>query len=537
MDADREDSTEAPLDLPDRSLPVAPRKSVFLHILYMVAGMGIARVFGMVSTFLVANILGPSRLGIFSTIRLIYVYGTINHLGVLEAYRKEVPRLHGRGNEEGAQQIENLSLGMAWASSGVLVLVGTMILLAWVILAPTSQVSQFALPSFFMLITVAGATVGTLYFDRFTVRHHFEQAGMLRGVRGAAYLLFFPLGAWFGGVTGVCLGFLLAEWSITLISFQLGKGLCPPVRPLLDIQRIIQLIRIGFPITLVWWTYMMGTTFDRIVTVSLLGSEATGLYFMGITLASVLQMLPESLSRVFNPRLNEKMGATSDPIPVAKVVWEPATTLSWILPFAFSSCVFFIDPLYRTGFPKYIPAVLSSQILVVGASLLALVPLGTDFLVSIHHQARLAWVVILSLALNVTANMFLISLGYGIVGVASVSVITNGMVACYPWSRVCRLVNPGKGLLTLFQLGTGFIVSNGLLWPIERGWMIPFHSGWGGGFFKAATFSMGYLFLMSRIPWCHIWMVRDMERFRIEMGMRWRGSRGKPENSINGDTH
>lgn len=482
MDADREDPTEASVGPLQRIPPTPPPRSVFLHILYMVAGMGIARVFGMISTFLVANILGPSRLGVFSTIRLIYVYGTINHLGVLEAYRKEVPRLRGAGDEAGAQEVENLSLGMAWASSAVFVFIGTILLLLVAYSSPASLISQFVLPSFLMLITVAGATVGTLHFDRFTVRHLFEQAGLLRGVRGAAYLLFFPLGAWWGGVTGVCLGFAVAEWAITLTSSRLAHGLCPPMRPLFHMRRLIQLITVGFPITIVWWTYMMGTTFDRIVTVSLLGSEATGLYFMGITLASVLQMLPESLSRVFNPRLNEKMGETADPALVAKIVWEPATTLSWVLPLVFPLCGFFIEPLYRTGFPKYLPAVLSSQILVMGASLLALIPLGTDFLVSIHRQGRLALVVLLSLILNVGANVFLIHLGFGIAGVALVSVITNGIVACYPWSCVASLVSPERMLSALFQLGTGFLVGNGLLWPIERGWLISFPGGWGVDF-------------------------------------------------------
>ena len=509
MDVDREDPPEAALNL-TREDPTTPdRRNTFVHILYMLAGMGIARVFGMVSTFLTANILGPSQLGIFSTIRLIYVYGTINHLGVLEAYRKEVPRLRGMGDENGAREVENLSLGMAWASSIVFVLIGTILLLAGNFFAPASQVSQYALPAFLMLITVAGATIGTLHFDRFTTRHLFEQAGLLRGIRGAAYLVFLPLGAWLGGVTGVCLGFLLAEWTITLISSWLAHGRCPPMYPSLHLRRIHHLITIGFPITLVWWTYMMGTTFDRIVTVSLLGSEATGLYFMGITLASVLQMLPESLSRVFNPRLNERMGETSDASLVARIVWEPATTLSWILPLAFSICAFFIDPLYRTGFPKYLPAVLCSQVLVLGASLLALIPLGTDFLVSIHRQTYLAGVVILSLILNVGANVTLIRMGYGIEGVALVSVLTNGLVACYPWGCVSRLVNPGNGWATLLQLGTGFLVGNGLLWPIERGWIVALPGGWSGGVLKAILFAVCYLASMSLIPWCHDWIKRD----------------------------
>lgn len=521
MDDDREDSQETPLASPAGALAQAPQRSVLLHILYMVAGMGVARACGMVSTFLVANILGPGPLGIFSTIRLIYSYGTINHLGVLEAYRKEVPRLRGAGDETSAQEVENLSLWMAWVSSWIFVLIGASVLLTWRYFDPSSQIAKYALPSFFLFVTVAGATVGTLHFDRFTIRHLFEQAGLIRGYRGVAYLIFLPLGAKLGGVTGVCLGFMLAEWSITVVSAWLAHGLCPPMHPFLDVRRLAQLITIGFPITLVWWTYMMGTTFDRIVTVSLLGSEATGLYFLGITMSSVLQMVPEALSRVFNPRINEKMGATSDPVLVAKVVWEPATTLAWILPLAFPLCVFFVEPLYRTGFTKFLPAVLSSQILVVGAVLLAFLPLGTDFLVSIHRQGRLALVVVLSLILNVITNVICIKLGNGIASVAMVSVFTNGLVVCYPWGKISQLVAPGHGLLTFFQLGTGFLMGNLLVWPLECGWFFSLPGGWGGGCLKATLYVAGYSAVMGVLPWSHAWMSRDLARIAMEL-RKWR---------------
>lgn len=476
----------------------------------MVAGMGIARVFGMVSTFLVAHILGPSLLGIWSTIRLIFVYGTINHLGVLEAYRKEVPRLEGGDAHTEASRVEGISLGFAWLSSIFLVVLGGLVLFLVRLFSPASPLSTNLVPSIAMLFAVMGATVGTLLFDRFTVRHLFEQASILRGLRGFAYMLFLPSGAWLGGVSGVSIGFALAEWSITLAAWILATGKCPPVAPILDWKKIGELIRIGFPITLVWWAYLMETTFDRVVSITLLGSEQTGLYFMGITIASVLQMVPESLSRVFNPRLNEKMGECSDPAQVAQIVCGPACFLSWILPACFGCVVFLIPPLYETGFPKYLPAILSSQILVLGAVLAAFIPLGTDFLVSIHRQRQLAFLVPTTLLANVGMNIVLVRLGYGIEGIALVSFCTNGFVSLYLWWQVARLIDHNRTVTFLLPLAWGMLIALPLIYCVINQSIHLFSHSWQDGLLQIIIFIPLYFLGISLHPAVRGWMKKDL---------------------------
>jgi O-antigen/teichoic acid export membrane protein len=478
----------------------------------MVLGTGIARACGMVSTALVAKLLGPALFGVWGTVRLIYIYGTISHLGVLEAYRKESPRYRGAGREDAALEVENLSLGWAFASSGVPIALGTILLVVCRTSLPDSAVSAYAFPIFWMLWSVMGATLGTLFFDRFSVRHRFEQASILRGVRGFAYLLLIPLGTWLGGISGSCLGFALAEWAVTLVSVWLARGKCPPMHPRFDLAKILPLIGIGFPITLVWWVYMVGTTFDRVVTVSLLGTDAAGLYFLGVTLASVLQILPEALSRVVNPRLNEKMGESSDPSEVARLVWEPAKSLSWMLPLCFGVLVFFIGPLYGWLFKEYLPGVETAMIQVLAASLVALIPMGTDFLVAIHQQRKLLLVIPTSLGLNLLGNYTIVKMGFGIGGIATITLFTNGLVACYLWNRVGNHRPGSSGLGTVLSLLVGFVVCNGLVWPLEWGWVLSLSPGWGGAVVKAVLFAAAYLAVLGGLPLTREWMISDYRR-------------------------
>ncbi len=502
--------------------PVSGRQAgskALIHIAFMVVGMGFARVFGMVSTFLVAHLLGPSLLGIWSTIRLIFVYGTINHLGVLEAYRKEVPRLEGAGNHTEANRIEGISLGFAWLSSIVLVFAGGIFLLLVRFYSPMSSVSLNLIPSIAMLFAVMGATVGTLLFDRFTVRHLFEQASILRGLRGFAYMLFLPSGAWLGDIIGVAIGFAFAEWSITLAAWFLAKGKCPPLAMAFDWNKIRELIRIGFPITLVWWAYLMETTFDRVVSITLLGSEQTGMYFMGITLASVLQMVPESLSRVFNPRLNEKMGESSDPSEVARIVWAPASFLSWILPVCFGCVIFLIPPLYETGFPKYLPAISSSQILILGAILAAFIPLGTDFLVSIHRQRQLAFLVPITLAVNIGFNILLVRLGFGIEGIALVSFCTNGAVAIFLWWQVARLIHTEGTTAFMLPLGWGILVALVLVCCLLKQPFYSFSNSWVDGAFQIIIFIPVYFLGIFIHPVVRGWMKKDLKSLLRQISM------------------
>ncbi|MCG3198696.1 MAG: hypothetical protein GHCLOJNM_03200 [bacterium] len=479
------------------------------HVLFMTAGMASARVFGVVSTFLVANLLGREGMGVWGVLRLIYVYGGISHLGVLEAYRKEVPRLRSAGEDVEAGRVESLALGMALLSSTLVTLLSILVVAAARVFRSQSSLAVHSLSILAMFLSVFGGILGTLFFDRFTIRHFFEQASILRGLRGTVYLVFLPLGAWLGGVTGAALGFAASEWAVTFAAVVLARGKCPPVLPQVDVKRLAQLIAIGLPITLVWTAYLLESTFDRIVTMSLLGSAQTGLYFMGVTLASVIQMLPEALSRVFNPRLNERMGASSDPSEVAALVWRPARTLAWILPLATGMVAICLDPLYRTLLPDFVPGVESARILVLGALMPALLYLGIDFMVAINEQRKLLVVIPASIAFNLIGNWSVVKLGFGIEGVAAITVLTNALVALYLWARAGSCLEDQGRWRTLLLLGAGWGASAALVaaYTALAGTRAP---GWGPALIGGGLFALVYVMALLSFPTSRHWVREDL---------------------------
>lgn len=492
------------------------RSGAFRHILLMVFGMGAARIFGMVSSFLVANLVGPAVFGIWGTLRLIYVYGGLNHLGVLEAYRKEFPRLRGAGEEESAAEVESVSLGMAHLASAVVLVGGAVLVFGIRFTVPDHPISIHARAIFWMLVSVTGATYTTFLFDRLATRHLFEEASLIRGARGVAYLAFLPFGAWWGGLVGLCLGFALSEAAVASVTMWLGRGKWSPIRPRLRWGRLVGMIGIGFPITLVWLTYLLGTTFDRVVTISLLGAEATGYYFFGVTLASTLQILPEALSQVMNPRLNERMGESGDPRVIADQVWGIGRMLSWILPLCFGVLAIFVQPLYETLFPKYVEGITAGRILVMAASIVAFIPLGTSFLVAIHEQKKLMVVIPISLAFNLAANYTLVKAGYGIGGVSVVTFATNAMVAGYLWGRVGGMRTGSGALESLAYLAWGTAAANLLLWPGLR--LLDFGTTWTSACWGSVAFASAYVLVLAAVPFSRSWMRLDVRRIAEAVG-------------------
>jgi O-antigen/teichoic acid export membrane protein len=174
--------------------------------------------------------------------------------------------------------------------------------------------------------------------------------------------------------------------------------------------------------------------------------------------------------------------------------------------------VFFIEPAFALAFPKYLPGVRSAQILVIATSLVALIPLGTDYLVSIHQQKRLLLITPFSLLFNLIANITLVQLHFGIAGVAFVTMLTNGLVAGYLWKRVTVHLPNGGGMQDLFSLFMGFLVCNLVVWPLEVGLSAFGFAGWPGAGLKAGLFAVVYLAALGWFLSTREWVRMDLRR-------------------------
>jgi O-antigen/teichoic acid export membrane protein len=355
----------------------------------LTAATFVARLIGLVGSFVLAGLLGPAAMGPWSTLRALLGYGNLNHLGALEAYRREHPRLIAQDDPPEAQRVEDAALGAAWLGSLATSLAGAIAAITIALLSPQSVVARHLATILALCATVVPITLGTFWNERLGVRRRFGPMARLRALRGLAYAVCLPLGAFAHGLVGTAIALWIAETQMTLTTRRLSLASDGRCSPKLDLRRIAALVGVGFPITFAWWTVIVQDGLDRLAALSVLGGENAGHYAIAVLIASCVFLLPEAISRVLAPDLCAAGAAKGGTRDVEDRIDRVADALALWLPFATGIGAVFVEPFLSSFLPRYVEAADPARILLLGASFAALVPGGIDLLVATDRSKRL----------------------------------------------------------------------------------------------------------------------------------------------------
>ena len=422
-----------------------------------VAGLALAtaaaRAAGVLGSVFVARALGPASLGAWSTFRGAVSYGNINHLGVLEAYRASYPREVARGELDRARQLEQAALSAARASSVAFAAAASLVLLLTARLAPDSMVGREPLAALLLAWTCVPVTLGTFWTEALGVRAAYARQARLRALRGVAYAVLIPCGAWLDGVRGAVAGLLASEVLLTGLTraSALQVGATRSGRWCANTAK--ELVGLGLPISMGWWCVLLLESVDRVVCAAWLGADATGLYAVGAMLASLLMLAPEALSRVLSRTWNLHRGA-GDVAKLAAAIDDAARHTSIALALLAAGCALLAPLAIEFALPEYSDAGPSATILVAGAAWLALAPLSIERLVSTGRSRRLLVVGPIALALHAALCALGASFG-SLEALAWSSVLAHALFVALLWMdragrrQITALLAPGAVGLAL----------------------------------------------------------------------------------------
>ncbi len=373
-------------------LPV--QGGVLRPALRIAASTLVARGCGVLGGLVSAAAFAPAAYGVFTFLRAMLGTGGWTHLGSVEAYRREWPRLMAAGCAEEAAVVERaahrlamiLPLGFWAAAAGIA---------GWISqTSPAGFVAENHWSIQALLATMLPIAGEAVRIEWLSVRGAMPAVARLRVVRGLAYATTIPLGAFSGGVLGAAIALLAAEWMTCACAARECRRLrrespraivCGPQATLIPLAA--RLIRLGFPITLIWQCVVFFDSVDRTVLIRTLGERAAGLHALGALAATAAFAVPEALSRVLHPRMCADAGRSDDDA-VARRVDGVTTVLTLWMPSALLALAFFIEPILDLLLPSYADAGETAAILVVGAGLTALVPSGVDWLIATGRVRR-----------------------------------------------------------------------------------------------------------------------------------------------------
>jgi len=431
------------------------------NIIYVFGAATLSKFIGLFTLFLIARILEPENYGIWIALLLIISYAPIIALGTVETLLKQFPYYAGRGELVKAKEIEDCVLGSITLSAIFLIIAGFNFHLILKI-----EELQFSLQMIRTMVVAASLSLFSAYFYyRFAAHQNFKTYSIIDTTRSISNFIVLVTFTWLWGLKGAVFGFCLIELVICILSAFLSNSLCGKVGVNFNLKLIWETIKIGFPITVIWWIYMVQTTAGNIISISMLGKTETGYYGLGGSIVSVLILIPMAIGQVLYPKISEGLGKSLEKNDMALFVITPARTLSLILPIAIGVLILMSPAIYHMLFPKYVSGLLSAQVLLLGAFFICLVRTGANYLIANGEQNRLIKYVAISLVTVITANISFIKLGLNIEGIALGTAFSGALFTTLIWKTVFKGFGYDRigQLKEIFNLYAPFLLLIGLI--------------------------------------------------------------------------
>lgn len=480
--------------------------STLRNMIYVFTASTFSKILGAIAALIIPNIMGPTHYGVWVTLLLIIAYAPIVTLGTVETLLKQYPYFVGKGEPNKAVQLEENVFGSICLTALALIICS--ILVPFIL--PYLGLDLYQQEIRLMLLAASINLFSGFFYFRFTAHHRFRASGAVDVIRAITTLLFVFIFVWTWGLKGAVIGYLLSEIVLCATSTLMSLKVCGKIkiRINLDFSMISQIIRIGFPITIVWWVLTLQSSVDRLVSASFLGKTMTGHYYLGVSFVSILVLIPAAVNRVLYPKITEGIGKKLDSIHMSSLVILPVRALSVTIPAFIGGLIIMLPMVYTYIFPKYLPGLRSAQFILLGFFFAGLIGNGANYLIAKNKQNTLLIFVLISLAANAVCAAYFISIGLSIEGVAISTGLATALLVTLIWKLVLKnmkfdTIDQWKGLLELYA---PFILMLGLLFVLQIIFPMFLRSSSIFAIVYSLLFIVSYLAIALFIPpynkWC-----------------------------------
>jgi O-antigen/teichoic acid export membrane protein len=388
-----------------------------------------------------ARVLGPEYFGVWVLVALLVQYSNFLSVGTTNGANREIPYLRGSGQTERAAHVENVALAASLAT-GAAAAALVLALAPWIV--P---------PDFPQQGVVIGLLAGAVFLQQLFLLQQVLFLANFR-LRGASVQLSvlaitilavgLPLLLAFGLV-----GLMTSQVVTFVISLVVAQRLLERRPwPSFDRAQIVHLATVGLPIMTAGLLFGILTTLDRWLVLSMLGLVAVGHYGIVGIVTSGLLLVPGVLGQQFYPRIAYAYGQGEGGPALLRIAREQsliggAVILVAAVPIAVAA-VLGIPWLL----PDYVPAIGPLLVALCG---LAVYGFGSGYgnlLNSVRAHRLYLGVQTIAVVANFSAAITLVSLGFGLVGVAlgvSFSMALYSLMLRLAAGRATRHITPSAG--------------------------------------------------------------------------------------------
>jgi O-antigen/teichoic acid export membrane protein len=386
--------------------PALRALSIYSAALY--AGQALS----LVSSFLVASVLGPASFGVWRYLKLVLAYLVrIGEAGT-EGLRRELPEALGAGRVRQADDMvqtliaAHLLVGMGLA--GLCAAAAAIVPRWWPAVPGVVWVAlALIIPAeivYHIMVATLHARERVARYSRITFAFALSSAVMI------------PLGAAWAGLPGALLG-LFASYGGPL-AWLIRCGEFPRLaRPRWATLRSVWTV--GWPIWMTWIPVLVLSDIDEWLVAIYLGTSALGLYGIAVGLGILLRFLPKIYGIVYQPFLLRRLGATQDWAALKPYVVQSLRLIAYSVPAAIVALYFLVEPLVTLVLPAYREALPATKLYCL-ATFWCLLPPVT-FMVCVAARRTHRWLAqtLFIIAAHAVVTSLVLRAGGGIVGASA----------------------------------------------------------------------------------------------------------------------
>ncbi len=320
----------------------------------MSASAAIGVVMAVLRSLLVLRILGPTTMGIWKTVMVIYMTGEFLRLGISKGLAMRLPEFAGQGKDDEIERDLR-------SAGGYIVLAGIVFA---VILGVASlwATADYALALQLMAVVMLLAQPHQYLRELAAARQRFDVRGRELMLAGVVDLLGAVVLSYAFGLAGIGLATIL---GIAIPVAYLWRSQPDAFRTGLEVARVKALIQAGIPISLADSMFGLLRYLDLLLLTPLMGPTYAGYYAVSMMINEFSVFVANfGVSQVISSHLLTEYGRVGCVKSVVVFYEVPIRLFSYLLPPILALGTLFVAPTARLVLPQYTAGIEAAEITV-----------------------------------------------------------------------------------------------------------------------------------------------------------------------------
>jgi len=395
-------------------MPNSLSSKILYSLKQLLVGKILYTVVGFISAYAFAKQLGPETYGTWQTAITFLGYSVLFAMGLPFVMRRDFIQFRKEGLLEDAYNMANQVLSYSLLANPVLSLL--LIIYAFFFVHDKNFFYGLLAVALLNLFNIIGG-FGDILAKAYNNYSIIKKSQFILSV----FLVFTIALVYLFGYFGLIWGFIVAYFANSIYYYI--------TRPFYykwywNNSLLKKMMVIGIPLYFANIVQTVFSSIDRLIIAGTLSFQEVGFYSLASLVKTPLTLLVSSLSIVVFTELNEKFGKDNS-VNVVKLHLEvPQILVSYLLPPIMILGIIILPAITTFFLPKYIPGIIAAQISTFSVFFLLLTGFSSNALFILNKQKLEAFSFLIVGIINTLGSFLVIKIGYGINGVASISVVS-----------------------------------------------------------------------------------------------------------------